>query len=72
MIVRYRIKTYFNKNKSLFFFWFNEKRPINPHILMLELIGLCYNQDVLTIIKLDIIIIIIKHPMATWDYGFGN
>ena len=27
--------------------------------------------DVLTIIKLDIIIII-KYPMATWDYGFSN
>ena len=34
-------------------------------------IGLCYNKAVLTITKLDIIIII-KYPMATWDYGFGN
>ena len=30
----------------------------------------CYNKDVLTITKLDVIII--KYPMATWDYGFGN
>ena len=34
-------------------------------------IGLCYNKDVLTITKLDIIIII-KYPMATWDDGFDN
>ena len=33
-------------------------------------IGLCYNKDVLTITKLDLIII--KYPMATWDYGFDN
>ena len=30
----------------------------------------CYNKDALTITKLDIIII--KYPMATWDYGFDN
>lgn len=35
---------------------------------MLGWIGLCYNKDVLTITKLDIII----YPMATWDHGFGN
>ena len=33
-------------------------------------IGLCYNKDVLTITKLELIII--AYPMATWDYGFGN
>ena len=38
-----------------------------PHIKT----ALCYNKDVLTITKLDVILII-KHPMATWDYGFGN
>ena len=32
----------------------------------------CYNKNVLTITKLDIMIIITKYPMATWDYGFGN
>ena len=37
-------------------------------MLMRGWIGLCYNNNVLTIIKLDII----KYPMATWDYGFGN
>ena len=42
----------------------------NPRILMREWIGLCYNQDVLTITKLDLIVT--KHPMTTWDYGFGN
>ena len=29
-----------------------------------------YNKGVLTITKLDLIII--KYPMATWDCGFGN
>ena len=52
---------------------FNEKHPKNPRILMRGWIGLCYNnKDVLMITKLDITIIIIKYPMATWDYGFGN
>ena len=44
----------------------------NKDVLTIIKIGLYYNKDVLTIIKLDIIIIIIKYPMATWDYGFGN
>lgn len=44
--------------------------PENPRILMQGWVGLCYNKDVLTITKLDIIIT--KYPMATWDYGFGN
>ena len=30
----------------------------------------CYNKDILTITKLDVIIT--KYPMATWDYGFDN
>ena len=33
-------------------------------------IGLCYNKEVLTITKLELIII--AYPMATWDYGFGK
>lgn len=47
------------------------KKFENPYILMLGWIGLCYNKSVLTITKLDIMIII-KYPMAAWDYGFGN
>ena len=30
----------------------------------------CYNKDILTITKLDVIIT--KYPMATRDYGFDN